>query len=81
MCCTPPPVRCDYCPWLFEGVVRPQTLDMRQRMRQKEAAPEAAGGGGASPGTIGSTRNDLLTLAELLHVSAFVERWRQRFHP
>ena len=58
---TPPPVRCDYCQWLFEGVVRPQTLDMQRRMRQKEAAPEAAGGGGASPGTIGSTRNDLLT--------------------
>ena len=27
-----------YCPWLFEGVVRPQTLDMQRRMRQKEAA-------------------------------------------
>jgi hypothetical protein len=57
----PPPVRCDYCQWLFEGVVRPQVLVMQRKIRQKEAAAAAAGGGGASLDTIGRMRNDLLT--------------------
>jgi hypothetical protein len=68
---TPPPVRCDRCQLLFEGVVRPQILDMQQKLRKKGAAQEAAGGGGASPDTIGRTRNDLLTRPQ---VQAKLER-------